>query len=72
MVTNPIDELQMAFKPNTLIADRKYILQLTARRPNNVSGEFRYTMLMNDAPTGGQFERVALLKARFSLLIDGF
>jgi hypothetical protein len=64
MVTNPIDELQMAFKPNTLIADRKYILQLTARRPNNVSGEFRYTMLMNDAPTGGQFERVALLNDR--------
>ena len=53
-MTNPINELQMAFRPNVLVPNRKYILQLTATRPNNVTGELRYTMLMNDVPTGGE------------------
>jgi hypothetical protein len=55
MVSNPINELQMAFKANTLLPNRKYILQLLAKRPNNVTGEVRHTMIMNDSPKGGWF-----------------
>ncbi|XP_028402422.1 sperm receptor for egg jelly-like [Dendronephthya gigantea] len=54
MVTNPVDELELAFKSNTLKPERKYILQLKATRPNKVFGELRYTMLMNNAPKEGE------------------
>ena len=54
MVNNPIDELDLAIKPNALQCDKKYILAFRAMRPSAVLGEQRTTLLVNSPPTGGK------------------
>ena len=56
MVTNPITEIGMAFKANSLVPGRKYVLQLIAKRPNGVFGELRETLLINTAPIDGKLK----------------
>ena len=54
MASNPVNELDLAIKPNSLKAGGKYILAFQATRPNRVYGELRYTMLINDPPLNGK------------------
>ena len=56
MVSNPIEELSLAFKPKSLEPGRKYVLQLTAKRPNGVFGELRNTLRINTSPADGTWK----------------
>ena len=54
MVFNPIDELSLAIKPDSLQVGKKYIVAFRATRPSGVYGECRTTMIMNSPPVGGK------------------
>ena len=54
MTTNPIDELDIAIKPNSLKVGKKYIIAFRAIRPNGVYGELRNTVIVNSPPIGGK------------------
>ncbi|XP_028412301.1 uncharacterized protein LOC114535123 [Dendronephthya gigantea] len=53
MTSNPVDELDLAIKPNSLKENKKYIAAFRAIRPSGVVGELRYTLLMNSPPERG-------------------
>ena len=54
MTMNPIDELNIAIKPNSLKVGRKYTIAFRAIRPNGVYGELRTTVIVNSPPIGGK------------------
>jgi hypothetical protein len=54
MVYNPINELDVAIKPYSLLLGKKYTLAFRAARPSGVIGELRTTILVNLPPTGGK------------------
>ena len=54
MASNPINELDLAIKPNSLQPGRKYIIAFRAQRPNNVYGELRYTLFIDAPPENGK------------------
>ena len=55
MASKPLDELDLAIKPNTLKTNKKYIVAFRATRPSGVYGELRYTMLINSPPVEGSY-----------------
>ena len=54
MITNPLGELQLAFKPDVFPVRTKFTLQIVAQRPSGVFGEFRRIIKVNTSPTGGR------------------
>lgn len=54
MASNPINELDLAIKPDTLQIGRKYTLAFRATRPSGSYGECRTTVLVNSPPVGGK------------------
>lgn len=56
MASSPINQIDIAIKPNSLEKDRKYIVAFRATRPSDVYGELRYTMFINSPPRTGKQE----------------
>ena len=54
MVSNPLDELELAIKPNSLHVGKKYTVAFRATRPSGVYGECRTTVIVNSPPVGGK------------------
>jgi hypothetical protein len=54
MASNPINQLDIAIRPNSLEIGRKYIIAFRATRPSGVYGELRFTMLVNSPPVRGK------------------
>ena len=55
MAANPTNELEIAIKPHSLKAGRKYTIAFRATRPNGIFGEYRTTVFVNSPPVGGTF-----------------
>ena len=54
MTSNPLDELNLAIKPDSLQAGKKYTVAFRATRPTGVYGECRTTVIVNSPPAGGK------------------
>ena len=54
MATNPVDELDIAIRPNSLKIGKKYMFAFRATRTNGVYGELRTTVIVNSPPTVGK------------------
>lgn len=54
MALNPVDELEIAIKPDSLQAGKKYTIAFRATRASGVYGECRTTVIVNTRPVGGK------------------
>ncbi len=54
MASNPINELNLAIKPDTLQVGKKYTIAFRAARASGVYGECRTTVIINSPPVGGK------------------
>jgi hypothetical protein len=54
MTSSPINQLDIAIRPDSLGIDRKYVIAFRAARPSGVYGELRYTMRVNAPPLRGK------------------
>lgn len=54
MASNPINELNLAIKPNTLQVGKKYTFAFRATRLSGAYGECRTTVTVNSPPVGGK------------------
>ena len=54
MASNPINELDLAIRPNSLEGGRKYVFAFRATRPDGVYGERRHTVVINAKPQNGK------------------
>ncbi|XP_028408505.1 sperm receptor for egg jelly-like [Dendronephthya gigantea] len=54
MAMNPVDELEIGIKPDSLQVGKKYTIAFRATRVSGVYGECRTTVIVNTPPAGGR------------------